>query len=135
MTKTTNKTALLYALENLPDAPADVREKWAKMVEQLDKKNAAPKKMTAKQSANEGVKADLLDFLTENAGTGFTCSDLLKMVPACEGQSNQYVSALMRQLYDEGRGPVEKYSEKRRTYFRVPVCDELADAMEEAVEG
>jgi len=119
MTKTTNKTALLYALENLPDAPADVREKWQKMVEQLDKKNAAPKKMTAKQSANEGVKADLLDFLAARRPEGFTCSDLLKQVPACEGQSNQYVSALMRQLYDEGRGPVEKYTEKRRTYFRL----------------
>ena len=44
MTKTTNKTALLYAIENLPNAPADVREKWEKMVEQLDKKNAAPRK-------------------------------------------------------------------------------------------
>lgn len=133
MTKTTNKTALLYALENLPDAPADVREKWQKMIDQLDKKNAAPKKMTAKQSANEGVKADLLDFLTENAGTGYTCSDLLKQVPACEGQSNQYVSALMRALVLAGS--VEKYTEKRRTYFRVAVCDELADALEEAVEG
>ena len=115
-TKTTNKTALLYALDNLPDAPADVREKWQKMVEQLDKKNAAPKKLTAKQTENEGVKADLLFFLTENEGKGFTCSDLLKSVPALEGKSNQYVSALMRQLVTDKAA--EKYTDKRRTYFR-----------------
>ena len=116
-TKTTNKTALLYALENLPEAPAEVREKWQKMVEQLDKKNAAPAKMTAKQEANEGVKGEILSFLRDNA-EGYTCSDLLKAVPSCEGKSNQYVSALMSQLFKSGA--VEKYTDKRRTYFRIP---------------
>lgn len=115
--KTTNKTALLYALDNLPDAPADVREKWQKMVDQLDKKNAAPRKLTAQQEKNEGVKADLLDFLSDHEGEGFTVSDLLKTVPACEGDSNQHVSALMRALVLAGS--VEKYTDKRRTYFRV----------------
>ena len=115
-TKTTNKTALLYALENLPDAPADVREKWQKMIDQLDKENAAPKKLTVKQTENEGVKADLLFFLSDHEGEGFTCSDLLKKVPVLEGKSNQYVSALMRQLVTDKA--VEKYTDKRRTYFR-----------------
>ncbi len=131
--KMTNRIALTYALDNLPDAPADVREKWQKMIDQLDKKNASPKKLTAQQEKNEGVKADLLDFLSDHAGEGFTVSDLLKMVPACEGDSNQHVSALMRALVLAGS--VEKYTEKRRTYFRLAVCGELADAMEEAVEG
>ena len=115
--KTTNKTALLYALENLPEAPAEVRETWQKMIDQLDKKNAAPAKMTAKQEANEGVKGEILDFLRDNA-EGYTCSDLLKFVPSCEGKSNQYVSALMSQLFKSGA--VEKYTDKRRTYFRIP---------------
>ena len=115
--KMTNRIALTYALENLPDAPADVREKWQKMIDQLDKKNASPKKLTAQQEKNEGVKADLLDFLSEHEGEGFTVSDLLKQVPACEGDSNQHVSALMRALVLAGS--VEKYTEKRRTYFRV----------------
>ena len=115
--KTTNKTALLYALDNLPDAPADVREKWQKMVEQLDKKNAAPKKLTAQQTKNEGIKSDILDFLTENADSGYTVSDLLKQIPALEGDSNQHASALLRALVLAGS--VTKYTEKRRTYFKV----------------
>lgn len=117
--KMTNRVALTYALDNLPDAPADVREKWQKMIEQLDKKNASPKKLTAQQEKNEGVKADLLDFLSDHEGEGFTVSDLLKQVPACEGDSNQHISALMRALVLAGS--VEKYTEKRRTYFRVVV--------------
>lgn len=118
-TKITNRVALTYAIENLPDAPAEIREKWANMIAQLDKKNASPKKLTAQQEKNEGVKADLLAFLSDHEGEGFTVSDLLKSVPACEGDSNQHVSALMRALVLNGR--VEKYSEKRRTYFRVAV--------------
>ena len=135
--KMTNRKALTYALENC-DLPAEVAEKFTAMIAALDKKNGAERKPTAKQTANEAVRAALVEFINDNfteGENGFTCGDLIKTCPAVEGQSNQYVSALMRPLYDEGRGPVEKYSEKRRTYFRVPVCDELADAMEEAVEG
>ena len=118
-TKTTNRTALVYALDHLPDAPADVREKWQKMIDQLDKKNAAPKKLTAQQEKNEVVKADVLDFLLDHEGEGFTVSDLLKSVPACEGDSNQHVSALMRALVLAGA--VERFTEKRRTYCRAGV--------------
>lgn len=115
--KMTNKLALQFAIENLPDAPADVREKWQKMIDQLDKKNASPKKLTAQQERNEVVKAAIVEFLSDNAGTGFTVSDLLKAVPMCEGDSNQHISALMRALVLAGS--VEKYIDKRRTFFKV----------------
>ena len=116
--KMTNRIALTYAIDHLSEtAPSDVIEKLTKMVEQLDKKNASPKKLTAKQVANEGVKSEIADFLADNAGVGYTCSDLLKCVPSCADKSNQYVSALMRALVLDGK--VEKYTEKRRTYFRV----------------
>ena len=114
--KMTNKTALMYALDNLPDAPADVREKSQKMIDQLDRKNASPKKLTAKQEQNEVVKESIVTFLTDNSDKGFTCSDLIREVPALEGSSNQYVSALMRLLFEAHR--VVKYTEKRRTYFK-----------------
>jgi len=115
--KTTNKTALLFAIENLPDAPAEIREKWENMVAQLDKKNASPKKMTAKQEANEAVRETILDFLTLNSDKSYTCSDLLKEVDALEGRSPQYVSALMRSLVLSKA--VVKTTDKKRTYFRV----------------
>ena len=115
--KMTNKKALTYAIENLSDAPEEVIQKLQKMIEQLDKKNASPKKLTAQQEKNEGLKSVITEFLSENEGEGFTISNLLKAIPEFEGDSNQHVSALMRQLVQSGA--VEKYSEKRRTYFRI----------------
>ena len=116
-TKMTNRKALTYAIDHLTDAPAEVIAKLTKMVEQLDKKNASPKKLTAQQVKNEELKEVIADFLADNADTGFTVSDLLKAIAELEGDSNQHVSALMRQLVEAGK--VEKYSEKRRTYFRI----------------
>ena len=115
--KMTNRKALTYAIDNLTDAPAEVIAKLQKMVEQLDKKNASPKKLTAQQVKNEELKEVIVDFLADNVDTGFTVSDLLKAIAELEGDSNQHVSALMRQLVEAGK--VEKYSEKRRTYFRI----------------
>ena len=120
MTKTTNKTALLYAIENLSaTAPAEIIDKLNTMVAQLDKKNASPKKLTAQQERNEVVKTAILCFLSDHEGEGFTCSDLLKSVPELEGDSNQHCSALMRALRLEGK--VESYQDKRKTYFRAVV--------------
>ena len=116
-TKVTNRSALTYAIENLPDAPQEVIDKLTNMVAQLDKKNASPKKLTAQQEKNEGIKADILDFLADNSPSGYTVSNLLKVIPSLEGDSNQHVSALMRALVLAGS--VEKYIDKRRTYFRV----------------
>ena len=116
-TRTTNKTALLYAIEHLPEAPADVREKWEKMVEQLDKKNAAPRKMTKTQQENAVIRETVVEFLRENAPTGYTCGELIKAVPALDGRSNQYVSALMKIAVDTDK-TVEKFTDKRKTYFR-----------------
>lgn len=114
--KMTNKTALNAALSYIPESETAVREKLVKMIEQLDKKNASPRKQTAQQAKNEDFKASIVDFLADNADTGYTVSDLLKAVPALEGDSNQHVSALMRALVLSGT--VEKYTDKRRTYFK-----------------
>ena len=131
-TKLTNKNALLYAIaaikgEALPAGftDADVTAKLETMIAQLDKKNASPKKMTAQQEKNEGVKEAIMDFLLENDGVGYTVSDLLKNVPACEGDSNQHVSALMRALVLAGS--VERYTENRHTYFRASADGVLTD--------
>ena len=115
--RTTNKTALLYAIENLPDAPAEVIEKLEKMVEQLEKKNAAPRKLTKTQMENATIRETVVEFLRENAPAGYTCGDLIKAVPVLEGRSNQYVSALMKIAVDTDK-TVEKYTDKRKTYFK-----------------
>lgn len=115
--KMTNKIALTIALEAIGDSNAEATAKITKMIEQLEKKNASPKKMTAQQEKNEVLKGVILDYLKDNVGVGYTVSDLLKVVPELEGDSNQHASALLRALFLAGS--VEKYTEKRRTYFKV----------------
>lgn len=117
MTKITNKSALMFAINAIGDTNPEVTAKLQKMVEQLDKKNAAPRKLTAQQEKNETLKAEIVEFLADNADTGYTVSDLLKAVPSLEGDSNQHASALLRQLVLAD--VVDKYSEKRRTYFKI----------------
>ena len=124
--KMTNRKALTYAIDNC-DLPAEVREKFEAMVAALDKKNGAERKPTAKQTENEGVRAALVEYICDNMdGDGFTCGDLLKVCPAVEGKSNQYVSAILRQAVLAGE--LSKGSVKRRTYFApfgvYPAADE-----------
>lgn len=123
MTKTdkmTNRKALEIAITAIGDTNADATAKLENMIAQLDKKNASPKKLTAQQEKNIAMSGEVLNFLLDHEGEGFTVSDLLKSVPVLEGDSNQHASALMRQLVIAGS--VEKYTDKRRTYFRALVA-------------
>ena len=113
----TEKSALLYAIQNLPDAPVEYREKWEKMLANIDKRNAAPKQMTEQQKKNEVIKAAIVDFLTANSETGYTVSELITNVPECNGDTTQHISALVRAL--DLDKVVTKYVEKRRTYVKI----------------
>lgn len=83
---------------------------------QLDKKAGAERKPTVKQQANETLRGELVEFINENfEGDGFTVTDILKECPAVAGDSNQHVSAVLRQAVQKGE--ISKGSVKRRTYF------------------
>ena len=82
-------------------------------LELLDRKNSADKKPTAQQTANEGIKAAILDNMVE--GARYTITDLIKSVPECSDLTNQRVSALMRQLIEAKL--VVRTEDKRKAYF------------------
>jgi hypothetical protein len=112
--KTTYRSAVEYAIKNLPDAPAEVMEKLTALSASLEKKSGAERKPTATQVANEGYKAAIAEFLG-GIDKPVTVTDILKGVPALDGFSNQKVSALMTQMVNGGA--VVKTSDKRRSYF------------------
>lgn len=113
--KMTNRKALTYCIDTY-DLPTEVKDKLTAMIAALDKKASAERKPTAKQDENAAIRAEVVAFINENAeGDGFTCSDLIKVCPAVEGKSNQYVSAILRQAVIAGE--VSKGTVKRRTYF------------------
>ena len=82
-------------------------------LEQVAKKNAAVRKPTAKQVENEGVKVAIVEWMTE--GESYSCADVVKGCPACEGMSAQRVSALLSQLHKAGQLTVTE--EKRKHFY------------------
>ena len=84
-------------------------------LELLAKKNSAEKKPTAVQVANEGVKSAIIAGMESNRL--YTITELIKEIPECADMTNQRVSALIRQLKDDGK--VERVEEKRKAYFRL----------------
>lgn len=80
-------------------------------IELLSRKNSstAPSK---NQVANEGIKVEILNALTE-FGKAVTVSELMAKVP----YSNQKLSALLKQLVEDTK--VERIEDKRKTYFKI----------------
>lgn len=84
-------------------------------LELLAKKNSSEKKPTAQQVANEGLKSTIIEVLTDNGGL-MTVTDVQKSCAELSELSNQRVSALLRQLKDDGK--VERVEDKRKAYFK-----------------
>ena len=91
-------------------------------VELLTKKNSTEKKPTAKQTANEGIKAEVLKFMGEDPTRLFTVTELTKEVPNLpEDMSVNRMTALLRQL--KNAGLVERTEDKRKALFRIIVAE------------
>ena len=82
-------------------------------LELLTKKNSSEKKPTAQQVANEAIKQAIVDGMERDHF--YTITDIQKNVPACADLSNQKISALVRQLKEDGL--VVRTEEKRKAYF------------------
>ena len=121
MKKLTKKVALSYAVATLTDAEFqteftkdEIVAKLTEMIEGLDKKSTGEKKLTDQQVANLGYKADILTFLTD--GQKRTATEILNGVESFpDGMTNQRVSALLRQLWLDGK--VQKDTVKGKTLF------------------
>lgn len=86
-------------------------------LELLAKKNSSEKKPTAVQLANEGIKETILETLATE-GKKMTISEMQKVNAELGELNNQKISALIRQLVNDGK--VERVEEKRKTYFKIP---------------
>lgn len=81
----------------------------------MDKKNAAPRARTAKQIANDAVKA----FILENLEGSQTVSQMVKgfLADYSEPLTAQRVSAVLTQMKNDGQ--VIRTVEGRKAYFSV----------------
>ena len=89
-------------------------------IELLENKRNS-KTATATQKANEGLKENIVNFLTENKGNKYTVTDLIAQVPEFQELevtlTKQKVSALCKQLVDGG--DIKKITEKKKSLFYV----------------
>ena len=89
-------------------------------IELLENKRNS-KTATATQKANEGLKENIVNFLTENKGNKYTVTDLIAQVSEFQELevtlTNQKVSALCKQLVDGG--DIKKIIEKKKSLFYV----------------
>lgn len=123
----TNVKALSYVLtlEGI-EIPTDVRERLEAIKTSIEKKNGSAKKPTKVQTENIGIKQNILDAMVK--GTRYTITDMMKQFGFLADFSNQKVSALVRQLKDEGS--VTRVDEKGKAYFSLASTDEDAEAEE-----
>ena len=79
---------------------------------QVEKKNSAERKPTAKQVANESIKSAIAEWM--ETGKSYAAADVSKDCPACEGLTVQRVSALLSQMAKSG---VLTVTEDKRKHF------------------
>ena len=84
-------------------------------VAQLDKKNSAERKPTAKQVENAGFKADIVAYMEQ--GVQYTSADIAKSVPALveAGVSANRVTAMLTQLVNDGA--IVRTVDKRKSFY------------------
>lgn len=110
MTKMTYAMALETAVEMLNGmVDAEVVEKLEALKAQLAKRNSGERKPTKTQRENEGIKAEILETLSDE---GKQCKD----IAAAVGVTGQKCSALLKQMVEAGLA--DKYIEKKVTYFK-----------------
>lgn len=119
MMKMTYVKALEIAMETVKDN-AEVYEKLNALKASISKKNSAERKPTATQKVNAGYKDAILNYM--ELGKKYTISELMKEVVELNDLTNQRVSALVRQLKDDGL--VLRTEEKRKAYFEKVEVDE-----------
>ena len=85
-------------------------------IAQLDKKNSAERKPTAKQIENAGIKDAIVAWMEH--GRVYAAGEVAKTCPACEGAHVNKVSALLTQLAKDGVLTVSV--EKRKSFYALP---------------
>lgn len=83
-------------------------------IELLARKNTSDKKPTAQQEKNTGIKADILDILSNDPDRLFSASEILKALNDPD-LSLPRISALLKQMVEANT--VERTTEKRKTFF------------------
>ena len=83
-------------------------------LELLEKKNSSKSSTETKtQKENANIKAQIVEQM--QTGRKYTITDMTKELECCKELTNQKISALVKQLFLEGK--VVRTEDKRKAYF------------------
>ena len=118
-TKKITKREKFEMLANIADVKANpmLVEFIEHELELLAKKNSSEKKPTSIQAENIKIKEQIIANMEKTPNQIYTITDMMKNFPCCQNLSNQKVSALVRQLKEDGL--VKKFEDKRKSYFEL----------------
>lgn len=86
-------------------------------IELLSRKNSA-KKATPQQEENSAIKVAMIDIMTEPMTATQIMNAVASLFPNLERPlTNQRISALLRQLGDDGTQQINRFRKGRVTYF------------------
>lgn len=119
--KRMTKKDYFYKLLEIEAVKADVEltafvEHELELLANKNKAKNGEKKPTERQLQNEIFKAEILKFMEPEKK--YNGSDFLKNIEALNGESNQRVASLMKQLM-ENEGKVERLTEKGKVYWKL----------------
>lgn len=114
MEKITYVTALNYALDNLTDAPDEIKEKLTALRDQTAKRNSADRKPTKAQTQNLELSEVVAEVLTASPDP-LTITEIMQRDDRLAGLSNQKVTAVVRSM----GARIEKVADKRVNRFKL----------------
>lgn len=128
------KREMFVAIANVAEvaANAEMVDFLNHQIELLDsRKSSTSKTPTKTQKENASIKATILDVLSE-AGHAMTITEMLQD-DRLSAYSNQKMSALLRQLGEDGTKEVRKFKDKKVTLFEIAESDDDAQFLDNEV--
>ena len=86
-------------------------------IELLDRKNSSDRKLSKNAAENVNLKAEILKIMSKEPDRLFTATEIWKILPNWSDYSNQRISALLKQLKDEGK--ITKIENKKKSLFQL----------------
>jgi len=114
MEKITYITALNYALDNLTNAPDEIKEKLTALRDQTAKRNSADRKPTKAQTQNLELSEVVAEVLAASPDP-LTITEIMQRDDRLAGLSNQKVTAVVRSM----GARIEKVADKRVNRFKL----------------
>ena len=110
-----DKFFMLLELDEVQENPI-LKDFCNSEIELLNRKNSS-RKVNKNSEENDFLKAEMMKAFTKEPDRLFTATEIWKTLPNWSDYSNQRISALLKQLKDEGK--ITKIENKKKSLFQL----------------